>query len=75
MMVCHWMSHWTPQLASTFAPTNPQSAARRQASDAPPARASASAPGIAAAFEPIATRLLYSVAPGAGNAAEPSGLA
>src|SRR6266550_2083177 len=35
MMVCHWISHWTPQLASTFAATSPQSAARRHASDAP----------------------------------------
>src|SRR2546425_6714065 len=32
--VCHWMSHWTPQLETTFAPRSPHSAARRHASDA-----------------------------------------
>src|SRR2546426_5283842 len=32
--VCHWMSHWTPQLETTFAPRSPHSAARRRASDA-----------------------------------------
>src|SRR3972149_4347721 len=25
--VCHWMSHWTPQLETTFAPRSPQSTA------------------------------------------------
>src|SRR2546428_943941 len=32
--VCHWMSHWTPQLETTFAPRSPHSAGRRHAGDA-----------------------------------------
>src|SRR2546425_337693 len=32
--VCHWMSHWTPQLETTLAPRSPHSAARLHASDA-----------------------------------------
>src|SRR5213596_3587734 len=32
--VCHWMSHWTPQLETTLAPRSPHSAARHHASDA-----------------------------------------
>src|SRR2546425_6737080 len=32
--VCHWMSHWTPQLETNLAPRSPHSAARLHASDA-----------------------------------------
>src|SRR2546422_10802050 len=42
--VCHWMSHWTPQLETTFAPRSPHSAARRHASDASAVTAATGAP-------------------------------
>src|SRR5207245_8818440 len=41
--VCHWMSHWTPQLETTFAPRSPHSAAWRHARDASVATAAAGA--------------------------------
>src|SRR5712664_4032280 len=72
MIVCHWMSHWTPQLARTFATRSAQSAARRAASEA--GRTPASAAGSVAAFEPIAMRLLYLIpSPRRGPCAPASG--
>src|SRR5713226_920184 len=52
--VCHWMSHWTPQLETTLAPRSPHSAARLHASDA-------SATAAVAADERIASVLMLMV--------------
>src|SRR3989441_11388747 len=42
--VCHWMSHWTPQLEPPFGPRAPPRARRRHGSDASAVTAATGAP-------------------------------